>query len=367
MDDARESDLEHHAEVSLERQVCGFCQQQMWPQADLAVFYQAQGLALAYRGEVEAATAALEQAQRLNADLLPREPRTIAEHLAAVALLNQARGLAKQGNQAEALANFAAAQALDPAIALDPQTRYNQLRAIGLITQGQQQATQSHGDLKLTEAIAAFAEAQALDPSHHYDPHQKAYHLAVPGLIQRSQRFVSQGDWQAALALWEQVETEHPGLELPPECHSTRVKYLAYQGHIAAALASLAVLQSQFPTFEIPAQVYNALAWAGATYGDGTHPTIQQAAEQAVALADDDRKPLYQNTRGLCYALAGKVDEAIADFETFLDWASRQDNLDEADQTELQQQCQQHQGWIEALRAGENPFTTDLLLSLRSQ
>lgn len=173
--------------------------------------------------------------------------------------------------------------------------------------------------------------------------------------------------WQEALALWEQVETEHPTFELPPECHSTRVRYLAYQGHIAAALANLAVLQTQFPTFDIPAHVYNSLAWAGATYGEGAHPTIQQAAEQAVALADEDRKPFYQDTRGLCYALLGKVNEAIADFETFLEWASRQDDLDEADQAELQQQCQQRQGWIEALRSGTNPFTDELLASLRGQ
>lgn len=158
MDDAIESDLEKHAEVSLERQVCDFCQQRVWPQADLAAFYQAQGIALAYQGDVKAATTALEQAQQLNADLVSK-PGAMAKRLAAVTLLNQAQGLAKTGEQPEALAKFAAAQALDPAIALDPQTRYNQLRAIGLITQGQQWATQSHGDLKLTETIAAFAEA----------------------------------------------------------------------------------------------------------------------------------------------------------------------------------------------------------------
>ncbi|MBD1917545.1 MULTISPECIES: hypothetical protein [Cyanophyceae] len=350
----------------LDRQVCEFCQQQVWLQADLADFYQAHGIALAYLGNIEAATAALEQAQRLNADLVP-EPGAMAERQVAVVLLDRAQTLAKAGEQTAALEQFAAAQALDPAIALDSQTRYNQLRAIGLIAEGHQQATQTRGDLHLTKAIAALTEAQTLDPSHGFDPQQKTYQWATPALVQRSQQLSGNDQWQETLTLWEQVETEHPALVLPPECHSTRVKYLAYQGQIAAALESLAVLQTQFPTFEISADMWNSLGWAGATYGYGTHPTIQQAAEQAVALADDDRKPFYQDTRGLCYALLGKVNEAIVDFERFLDWASRQEDLNEEAAAELQQQCQQRQGWIEALRAGKNPFTDDLLISLRSQ
>ena len=62
-----------------------------------------------------------------------------------------------------------------------------------------------------------------------------------------------------------------------------------------------------------------------------------------------------RDSRGLARALTGDYAGAIADFEAFVAWTS-----DDEDRL-------QRQGWIDALRVGENPFTPDLLRKLREQ
>jgi hypothetical protein len=55
----------------------------------------------------------------------------------------------------------------------------------------------------------------------------------------------------------------------------------------------------------------------------------------------------------------GNTEQAIADFEVFIDWLeaqpNRQDTLDE------------RKAWVAALQAGEDPFTPDVLAGLRNQ
>ena len=61
------------------------------------------------------------------------------------------------------------------------------------------------------------------------------------------------------------------------------------------------------------------------------------------------------DSRGVARALTGDVDGAIADFEAFV--ARRANNEARA----------QRQGWISALRAGQNLFTPEVLRTLREQ
>ena len=77
------------------------------------------------------------------------------------------------------------------------------------------------------------------------------------------------------------------------------------------------------------------------------------ACEQAVALAPDNGD--IRDSRGLARALTGDVAGAIADFQTYVAWTSDE------------QLRAQRQGWIEALRRGENPFTPEVLEALRRQ
>ena len=67
------------------------------------------------------------------------------------------------------------------------------------------------------------------------------------------------------------------------------------------------------------------------------------------------------DSRGLVYALLGNHEAAIADFEISIAWMEEQSN-------EVWQQPLVHrQAWLEALKAGENPFTPEVLAEIRHE
>jgi regulator of sirC expression with transglutaminase-like and TPR domain len=80
---------------------------------------------------------------------------------------------------------------------------------------------------------------------------------------------------------------------------------------------------------------------------------VMHACEQAVALAPEDGG--VRDSRGLARAQTGNVDGAIADFQAFIAW------------TNNEEQRSQRQRWIDALRRGENPFTSEEIERLRKQ
>ena len=79
---------------------------------------------------------------------------------------------------------------------------------------------------------------------------------------------------------------------------------------------------------------------------------VMAACEQAVALAPDHGD--IRDSRGLARALTGDVAGAIDDFEAYVAWTGN-------DRSRAQRQ-----DWIDALRAGQNPFTPELLARLRN-
>lgn len=92
------------------------------------------------------------------------------------------------------------------------------------------------------------------------------------------------------------------------------------------------------------AEVCNSVAWEFSQQLDG------QAALDSVscALSQFPDNENYRDTRGLAYALLGRRDEAIADFEFFVRVQS--ENPANTQDVESRQQ------WIHALQAGKNPF-----------
>ncbi len=60
-----------------------------------------------------------------------------------------------------------------------------------------------------------------------------------------------------------------------------------------------------------------------------------------------------RGARGVARALSDDFEGAIADLEAFVAWTTSDRARDE------------RQGWIDALRAGDNPFTPELLGELR--
>jgi acetyl esterase/lipase len=125
---------------------------------------------------------------------------------------------------------------------------------------------------------------------------------------------------------------------------------LARAGNISEAVAAYRTAQERDARLTVTASNWNQLCWNGGLWGHAAE--VMAACEQAVALASDHGG--IRDSRGLARALSGNVAGAIDDFEAFVAWT--QDDRARA----------QRQDWIVALRAGENPFTPEVLERLRN-
>ncbi|NEO01433.1 MAG: tetratricopeptide repeat protein, partial [Moorea sp. SIO3I7] len=177
-----------------------------------------------------------------------------------------------------------------------------------LLLQGEELAL----DGKIDEAIPKFEKALELDPSLEFDPQAKAIKMAAPF-------FVSEG------------------------------MGLADQGKVDEALASYNKAQELDPKLEISANSWNELCWYGSLYNQADK--VMFACEKAIELTPDHGGRI--DSRGLARALTGNIKGAIEDFEVFIAW------------TDNETKKAQRQGWVDALKKGENPFTTEVLESLR--
>ena len=100
----------------------------------------------------------------------------------------------------------------------------------------------------------------------------------------------------------------------------------------------------------ISANSWNNLCWQG-TLND--HPEqVLNACEKAVRAATAEERWKYQDNRGLARALTGNSQGAIEDFEFVIN-------------TGNEKLKKQRQAWVQALRAGQNPFTKEELAKLR--
>lgn len=128
-----------------------------------------------------------------------------------------------------------------------------------------------------------------------------------------------------------------------------RGNMLAKKGEVKEAIATFAEAQKLDPMLEISAYSWNNLCWFGSLHGYAAE--VMHACENAVAL--DPENVGIRDSRGLARALSGDIEGAIADFQAFVDfWA---DN----DEKRLQRLR-----WIDALRAGDRPFTPEKIETL---
>jgi hypothetical protein len=123
----------------------------------------------------------------------------------------------------------------------------------------------------------------------------------------------------------------------------------ARSGDVEASLSSLDQAQRLDPDVEISATTWNNLCWTGSLLDHVD--SVKDACEQAVFLAP--KESYHHGSRGLNRALLGDKEGALEDFEFAIeqgdDWKSRRE------------------AWVKALKAGENPFTPEVLEALRNE
>ncbi|MGK7873955.1 MAG: hypothetical protein AB4426_11785, partial [Xenococcaceae cyanobacterium] len=175
-----------------------------------------------------------------------------------------------------------------------------------------------------------------------------------------------EGKVEEAIAAYQEAQKLKPGIDLNPDTEAidndlkavrqqlaalTKVKEgveLAREGKVEEAIAAYQEAQKLDSTLKISADSWNELCWFGSLHEHAAK--VMFACEKAVALEPDSGMIL--DSRGLARALTGNTEGAINDFQAFVDW------------TDNNKERSQRQRWIDALRAGKNPFTEEELKSL---
>ena len=128
---------------------------------------------------------------------------------------------------------------------------------------------------------------------------------------------------------------------------------LAQNKKITEAIAAFNQVEQMDSTLVISPDSWNKLCWYGAL---GGHPAqVLTACEKAVSAATAEQRWNYQDSRGLARALTGNSQGAIEDFEVYIQ------------KTDNEQHKNKRQAWVQALRAGQNPFTKEELAILQNQ
>lgn len=120
---------------------------------------------------------------------------------------------------------------------------------------------------------------------------------------------------------------------------------LARQGKIQDALAAYTKAETGDMKITISTSQWNTLCWQGSLRGYASD--VMSACEKGVALSPEDGN--MRDSRGIARVLTGDFEGAISDFEAYVAYTSSEEYRT------LRQE------WIDALRAGENPLTPEVL------
>jgi tetratricopeptide (TPR) repeat protein len=125
------------------------------------------------------------------------------------------------------------------------------------------------------------------------------------------------------------------------------------EGKVEEAIKAYNQALSIDPNMEITASSWSDLCWYGSLHGRAAD--VLYAGEKAVNLEPEPNG--YQDSRGLARALTGDLAGALADFQAGVD-SGEFDDYPEYFKDRRQR-------WVEALKAGNNPFTPEELEALR--
>lgn len=275
----------------------------------------------------------------------------------AGAFLAEAGKLATTGSLSAAMADFREAERLDPHLPFEPAGRAKYLRANALLHEGMVAA--SHADLENSDATLRkvsldLANAVNLDPAFHFQPDEEAGRLVAEALDKKGQELAKADHIRRSVLAFQKVRKLDPSRSFDPQQRAEELdltslvehgRVLAWEGQIDEAVATYEKAKGIDAKLPVPGTAWNTLCWWGSLY---SYPekVVNGACEQAVA--SDPHNTDFQDSRGLARALTGDTRGAIQDFEAFIRSPASNDG-----------QKKQRTRWVEALRAGNNPFTKE--------
>jgi WD40 repeat protein len=191
------------------------------------------------------------------------------------------------------------------------QNKNNLLAAVPfLVTEGEERAREGG----LDDATATFRQALKWDAKLNLDPEQKLQQIVEASLlVVKGNNLVREGNYKDAATQFQTALQLDSGLNT--------------------------------------ADSWNSLCWVGSLRGHATD--VMYACEKALTLAPGQRR--FRDSRGIARALTGNPSGAIEDFQAFV--ADTDDRETKA----------QRQRWVDALRAGQNPFTPEELRKLKDR
>ncbi len=285
-------------------------------------------------------------------------------------LVFEGKLMARDGMGKEAEANFKKAKKLNPNLTLDSQKEAQKLAIPVLLNRGTRKASDSLGFPY--EAIRYFEEAKKLDSSLDFNPTIKAKKILFDKHIADAKERSKQGNnIKGAIYSLEEAEKLNRNKELNPDFDlESEIKAAEKLAELAASAKTLlektrelreiddieGALEIYFQVEKMDAQLemmsasdWNYLCWWGSL--KGMVEQVITACEKAVALEPEDGR--FLDNRGLARALTGDKEGAIEDFEAYRTMLGASITRRE-----------KRQRWIDALRAGENPFTEEEIESL---
>ncbi|OUC12381.1 MAG: hypothetical protein B0A82_22685 [Alkalinema sp. CACIAM 70d] len=280
------------------------------------------------------------------------------------ALIAAGQGMAFEGNISAAVQLFRKARQLDPQLQLDPdreaQRFANQGQAERLITEAQTAASEEH----LEVAIEHLQKAVQLNPELSLNPAQEAQRLLQQAqasrLVDEAQTLAQQGQVKPALEKFQSAVKLNPDLPYVP-AEEVRLFYAigltdqAFRqirgNNILPAIELIQQAEALNPPIIRIRDSWAYLCWTGSLMGYADQ--VMNACEKSVNAFPSNGD--YRQNRGLARALTGDVAGAIEDFQAFVDWT-------EEDDRKIKRQA-----WIDSLKAGQNPFTPQVLQTLRQK
>ncbi|NER07497.1 MAG: hypothetical protein F6K17_35490, partial [Okeania sp. SIO3C4] len=348
------------------------------------------GKRLAQEGKIDEAISILKRVQKLspeidldpNTETIETDPQLVANKFFTTGKINEGKNWAQEGNIEKAISLYEQAQKLDSEIDLDPNTETketdpeavaNKFFASGKVEEGERLAKEG----KIDEAISIFKQAQEwlpeidLDPNtetKETDPELVTNKFAVLRQIEKGKILAKDGKIDEAISIFKRTLELSPEIDLDPDTKAKETdpeimanklfatgkiekgKFLAEEGKIEEAISLYDEAQKLDSDLEITANNWNTLCWYGSLNNQAQD--VMFACENAVKLSPDDGNIL--DSRGVARALTGDYQGAIEDFQVYVD------SIGDGEEKE------KYQGWIETLKKGKNPFTSEVLEDLKN-